>query len=377
MKALQIHAGATALKHLRERGLQPADVRIIPGGGRRPEGADPERARPFHLRRLAERQRAQRAPAGRVDRRLAHGHRLPGRPGGAAGADGRGLHPPGLRARARQAADAAPCEPGLRRQAAGALRRPRGRGAGPPALPPACLHQPRPPCAAAPGAAAHAAGLHGCVPDQHRQPQGHGRLAGARGLFRCARAAAAGAARLPHAAGAAGCDEPAAQHPGQLLDPVLAGCRARHSRCAARRLLGRRHHRLPPAPGLRLDARGPGAVPALPEDGDPGLAGQGAEAPPPRHRASGQGGAAVAAAGVDRHAAECQAARPQRLQGLRRRPGRPRGRLEPRAARKPAPGGRIRARSSARASPSRRCRWPETTIRGSDKRTRTGKASWL
>jgi hypothetical protein len=30
MKALQIHAGATALKHLRERGLQPADVRIIP-----------------------------------------------------------------------------------------------------------------------------------------------------------------------------------------------------------------------------------------------------------------------------------------------------------------------------------------------------------
>jgi hypothetical protein len=30
MKALQIHAGATALKHLRERGLQPADVRLIP-----------------------------------------------------------------------------------------------------------------------------------------------------------------------------------------------------------------------------------------------------------------------------------------------------------------------------------------------------------
>jgi hypothetical protein len=38
MKALQIHAGATALKHLRERGLQPADVRIIPAAAGGPKG---------------------------------------------------------------------------------------------------------------------------------------------------------------------------------------------------------------------------------------------------------------------------------------------------------------------------------------------------
>jgi hypothetical protein len=38
MKALQIHAGATALKHLRERGLSPADVRIIPAAAGGPKG---------------------------------------------------------------------------------------------------------------------------------------------------------------------------------------------------------------------------------------------------------------------------------------------------------------------------------------------------
>jgi hypothetical protein len=37
---------------------------------------------------------------------------------------------------------------------------------------------------------------------------------------------------------------------GQLLHPVCAARGARHPRRAARRLLGRRHHRLPPAPGL-------------------------------------------------------------------------------------------------------------------------------
>jgi hypothetical protein len=38
MKALQIHAGAASLKHLRERGLQPADVRIIPAAAGGPKG---------------------------------------------------------------------------------------------------------------------------------------------------------------------------------------------------------------------------------------------------------------------------------------------------------------------------------------------------
>ncbi len=38
MKALQIHAGASALNHLRERGLQPADVRVIPAAAGGPKG---------------------------------------------------------------------------------------------------------------------------------------------------------------------------------------------------------------------------------------------------------------------------------------------------------------------------------------------------
>jgi len=38
MKALQIHAGASALKQLRERGLRPADVRVIPAAAGGPKG---------------------------------------------------------------------------------------------------------------------------------------------------------------------------------------------------------------------------------------------------------------------------------------------------------------------------------------------------
>ena len=38
MKALQIHAGASALKHLRERGLRPEDVRIVPAAAGGPKG---------------------------------------------------------------------------------------------------------------------------------------------------------------------------------------------------------------------------------------------------------------------------------------------------------------------------------------------------
>ncbi len=37
-RALQVHAGPRALQHLRERGLQPADVRIIPGAAGGPKG---------------------------------------------------------------------------------------------------------------------------------------------------------------------------------------------------------------------------------------------------------------------------------------------------------------------------------------------------
>ena len=38
MKALQIHAGASALKHLREQGLRPQDVRIVPAAAGGPKG---------------------------------------------------------------------------------------------------------------------------------------------------------------------------------------------------------------------------------------------------------------------------------------------------------------------------------------------------
>src|SRR5215216_6094339 len=38
MKALSIHAGPTALKHLRERGLKPHDVRAIPAAAGGPKG---------------------------------------------------------------------------------------------------------------------------------------------------------------------------------------------------------------------------------------------------------------------------------------------------------------------------------------------------
>ena len=173
-------------------------------------------------------------------------------------------------------------------------------------------------------------------------------MAGARGLHRPARGAAAAPARLPDATRAAGREQPGTQHPRQLLDPVLAGGGARHPGRAARRLLGRRHHRLPPAPGLRVDGRRAGALSAFPEDHRAGLARQGAEAPPQRQRAAGQCGGAGAQPRVDRQLAGRQAARPQRLQGLRQRRGRPRSRMDARGRREPAPGRRVRGHRRAR-----------------------------
>jgi hypothetical protein len=38
MRALQVYAGPRALRHLREQGLQPADVRVIPGAAGGPKG---------------------------------------------------------------------------------------------------------------------------------------------------------------------------------------------------------------------------------------------------------------------------------------------------------------------------------------------------
>ncbi len=92
-------------------------------------------------------------------------------------------------------------------------------------------------------------------------------------------------------------------HSGLLASCSIPFCvarRARHCRRTAGRVLGRRHHRLPPAPGLRHPARrrqsGAGSVPAFPEHGGAGLARQDAQAPPPRHAAARQPGSAVTAA---------------------------------------------------------------------------------
>jgi hypothetical protein len=60
--------------------------------------------------------------------------------------------------------------------------------------------------------------------------------------------------RFPHAPGHAERRQLPACAAGLVLHPVPAGGGARHSGRAARRLLGRRHHRLPPAPGLRRRA---------------------------------------------------------------------------------------------------------------------------
>ena len=84
MKALQIHAGATALKQLREHGLQPADVRIIPAAAGGPKGLVLNPLDRYLFGEWLAARHAHGAPAGRVDRRLAHGHRLPGRPRDAA-----------------------------------------------------------------------------------------------------------------------------------------------------------------------------------------------------------------------------------------------------------------------------------------------------
>ena len=336
------------------------------GGGRRPEGPGPESGWTASSSATGWRQPHRRCTC--WARRSAPGAwplRCLDRPGGGAGADWPRTtstsdyeHAPG------KAADAAPCQPGLRRQAERALRAPRGRGAGPPALPPACLHQPRPPCAAAPGPAAHAAGLHGRVPDQHRQPQGHGRLAGARGVLRSARAAAAAAARLSHAPGAADA--------ANLRPAILASCSIPFWLEAV--------HDIPGAPRgaywdggitdyhLHLDygslAEGLVLYPHFQSTVMPGWLDKALKH---RHRATAHLDNVVLLSprpGVDRHAAQCQAARPQRLQGLRRRRWRPRG--APGAARWPrASAWRTSSRSARRLGPADRGarHWPETTIR--------------
>jgi hypothetical protein len=211
--------------------------------------------------------------------------RLPARPDAALAAAGRGLRDPGLPARAGSHARRPRWSRTFGARLVAAAAGPRGRGAGASPLPAACLHQPRPPAL-----------LH--RRDAWRTPLG---WAGPmRPTLQPARPGRPGwsawcsatratplplpAARLPQPAGGAdphnlaGRSWPAAPSPFALapVQDVPGGPRGH--------LLGRRHHRLPPAPALCRRWRGPGAVPALPARGRARLAGQGLDAPP-RHAA--------------------------------------------------------------------------------------------
>jgi hypothetical protein len=75
-----IPARPRARARLRERGLAPADVRVVPAAAADPR-ACADRRWTVSIRTLAAGRSLQtRAPAGRLDRRLAHGLRLPARP---------------------------------------------------------------------------------------------------------------------------------------------------------------------------------------------------------------------------------------------------------------------------------------------------------
>ena len=143
----------------------PADVRVIPAAAGGPEGAGAEPAGPLPVRPLAARQRRRPCTCSGASIgawRMACAC-LPDADAALAELAEDYItqhyaHAPGKHA------DAAQRERGLRRQAAAAAGAARGRGAGPPAAPAARLHQPRPPPAAPrQGGCAHAAGLPGRV----------------------------------------------------------------------------------------------------------------------------------------------------------------------------------------------------------------------
>ena len=214
-----------------------------------------------------------------------------------------------------------------------------------------------------PGRAAHAARLRGRVPRQHRQPQGDGRLAGARGLLRPARAAAAEAARLPHARRCALARD-------NLQPSILASCSIPFwlepcTTSPARRAAPTGTAASPTTTCTWTTRRWPTAwccIRISRQTVIPGLARQGAASTataPPR---PGQRGAALAAPGMDRHPAErasCPTATTSR----------PMATTSPAASRP----GAARVRKGQRladefadlvgtAARSRPCRWPQTTI---------------
>ena len=154
------------------------------------------------------------------------------------------------------------------------------------------------------GRLAHAAGLPGRVCHQCAEPQGHGRLAGARGLLR--RRASRCRCHLHDFR-----THVVPLRADNLHASLLASCsipfwlQAVHDipGAPARRLLGRRHHRLPPAPELRVDATsGLVLYPHFQKTVIPGWLDKALQPPPPRDAAPGQRRRAVAEPGLDRHA---------------------------------------------------------------------------
>jgi hypothetical protein len=234
MKALRIHAGPAARRHIEQHGLRPQDIGVIPGAAGGPKGLIlgpldrflfgdwlARSSQPVHLVggsigawRMATACLADPVAAfNRLEHDYIHQHYelLPGQK--------------------RPTADFVSERFGESLQAfyGGRIE----RGAAPPALPPAHRHLARAPCAGARARPAHPAGLCRRLLHQRRAPQGHGRLAGAGGVF-IRRARRCPLPRTTTAPARIDADRGQlhARAAGQLLHPVRAARGARHPRRA-------------------------------------------------------------------------------------------------------------------------------------------------
>ena len=251
-ESLDVRAGPRALAHVRERPVAPSDVTCIPAAAGGPKGLA---LLPFD-RRLLDAGYAARdvSPRRRLDRRVADDRaREPRRAGGDRPAA------QGVRARAElpRAPTPAGGERGDPRRRARAARRPpaaraRGRRIG-------GAHVPRARPARRPRRAR----------PRSRAPRSTTRSRARGSRSTCDRVVfVAGAALAPHPFDAFGCCacRSTPQRRGRAarvgLDPARLRAGARRRRRAARRLLGRRADRLPPAAAVR-EPRRARALPAL------------------------------------------------------------------------------------------------------------------
>jgi hypothetical protein len=77
MQALHIHAGPKALAHIREHGLRPEHIGVIPGAAGGPKGLILGPLDRFIFGEWLSQSHAACGLGGRIDWRVAHGHRLP------------------------------------------------------------------------------------------------------------------------------------------------------------------------------------------------------------------------------------------------------------------------------------------------------------